>query len=109
MLSGRFDIREPLREREASRVENERARQEQASSAEHRGQEMMAIIAAAIANGQGMEATTIANGRQLAAAALANPARGGDEASPSLQQDAANLRAEIAELHPERSNGAPGG
>ena len=109
MLSGYFDIRERRREREETRVENERARQEQVSSAERRHQEMMAMIAATIANGQEMMATTIANGQELVAAALANSNRGGDDAIRSLQQEVANLRAEIAELRQERSNGASGG
>ena len=109
MLSGYFDIRERRREREETRVEKERALQEQASSAERRHQEMMAMIAATIANGQEMMATTIANGQELVAAALTNSNRGGDDAIRSLQQEVANLRAEIAELRQERSNGASSG
>ena len=101
MLSGYFDIRERRREREETRVENERTRQErqeQEASAERRHQEMMAMIAA-----------TIASGQEMIAAAIANSNRGGDDAMRSLQQEVANLRAEIAELRQERSNGASGG
>ena len=98
MLSGYFDIREHRRERA-----------EQDASAERRHQEMTAMIAATIANGQEMMATTIANGQELVAAALANSTRGGDDAIRSLQQEVASLRAEIAELRQERSNGASGG
>ena len=98
MLSGYFDIRERRRERA-----------EQDASAERRHQEMMAMIAATIANGQEMMATTIANGQELVAAALASSNRNGDDAIRSLQQEIASLRAEIAELRQERSNGASGG
>ena len=87
MLSGYFDIRERRRERA-----------EQDASAERRHQEMMAMIAA-----------TIANGQELVAAALASSNRNGDDAIRSLQQEIASLRAEIAELRQERSNGASGG
>ena len=100
MLSGYFDIRERRREREETRVENERTRQErqeQEASAERRHQEMMAMIAA-----------TIASGQEMIAAAIANSNRGDGDAMRSLQQEVANLRAEIAELRQERSNGASG-
>ena len=97
MLSGYFDIRERRKEREETRVVNERARQDQEASAERRHQEMMAMIAA-----------TIANGQEMMAAAIANSNRGGDDAIRSLQQEVASLRAEIAELRQQRSNGASG-
>lgn len=108
MLSGYFDIRERRREREETRVDNERARQEQEAGAERRHQEMMAMIAATISSGQEMMATTIANGQELVAAALANSNRNGDDAIRLLQQEVASLRAEIAELRRERSSGAFG-
>ena len=97
MLSGYFDIRERRKEREETRVVNERARQDQEASAERRHQEMMAMIAA-----------TIANGQEMMAAAIANSNRGSDDAIRSLQQEVASLRAEIAELRQQRSNGASG-
>ena len=87
MLYGYFDIRERRRERA-----------EQEASAQRRHQEMMAMIAA-----------TISSGQEMIAAAIANSNRGDGDAMRSLQQEVANLRAEIAELRQERSNGASGG
>ena len=97
MLSGYFDIRERRREREGARAESERVRREQDANAERRHQEMMAMIAATIGHNQEIVAAVLSNSQN----------RNDDAAVRSLQQEVANLRAEIAELRRERSNGNP--